>query len=167
LPTPQFPADPIGATGAQNTRTPARILVIEDETIVREAMANVLSLEGHQVTLASDGESGIELFKKEQFDIVFTDLGMSGLSGWEVTRALKGHNPDTPVIIVTGLGVTIGESEVESSGVDGVLSKPFYTTALLDLIQRVAAKGRRRPQPHAQTPSAGAPRPGRDRRRDP
>ena len=161
MPTPQFPADPIGATGPQNPRVPTRILVIEDETIVRETMANVLSLEGHQVTLASDGESGIELFKKEQFDIVFTDLGMPGLSGWEVTRALKDHNPDTPVIIVSGLGVTIGESEIESSGVDGVLSKPFYTTTLLGLIQKVAAEGRRRPHPRPQTPSARAPRPGR------
>ena len=64
--------------------------------------------------------------------------------------------PDTPVIIVSGLGVTIGESEIESSGVDGVLSKPFYTTALLGLIQKGAAD---RTHAHKHQ-SARAPRPG-------
>ena len=113
------------------------ILVIDDESIIRETMASILDLEGHRVTLAADGERGIELFTSGRYDLVLTDLGMPGLSGWEVVEALKQHRMDVPVIVVTGWGVVIDQQEIDSHRIDGVLAKPFDMKTLLHLVQRV------------------------------
>ena len=72
---------------------PARILVIEDDPSVQEILSQMLMVKGHQVVVASDGEEGIERFKTGPFDLVFTDLGMPKLSGWEVGKILKSINP--------------------------------------------------------------------------
>jgi signal transduction histidine kinase len=67
----------------------ADILVIEDEPTILDTMEKILTMAGHRVTLVQDGEQGISLFRSGKFDIVFTDLGMPGLSGWEVAEAIK------------------------------------------------------------------------------
>ena len=113
------------------------ILVIEDESLIRETMASILDLDGHVVTLAADGERGGELFTAGRYDLVLTDLGMPGLSGWEVVKALKQHRADVPVIVVTGWGVAIDQPEIDRHRVDGVLAKPFDMKTLLQLVQRV------------------------------
>ena len=124
----------INAPMTMETGTSARILVVEDEPLIRETMADVLSQGGHRVTLASEGEEGLRLFKQDEHDIVFTDLSMPGLSGWQVAAEIKRHRSDVPVVIVTGWGVLIDDSEIEASGVDGVLAKPFTIETVLGLI---------------------------------
>jgi len=62
----------------------ASILVIEDEEDVRELIRDILTDAGHDVETANDGSEGIEMFEKKKFDLVFTDLGMPVMSGWEV-----------------------------------------------------------------------------------
>jgi two-component system sensor histidine kinase EvgS len=64
--------------GAQEPSRAAHILVIEDDPLLRETIANILYLGGHRVTLAGDGEEGISLFKRGDYSMVFTDLGMTG-----------------------------------------------------------------------------------------
>ena len=68
----------------------ADILVIEDDPLLRETMANILSLGGHKATLAADGAKGISLFKEGDYSLVFTDLGMPGMTGWQVVDAIRG-----------------------------------------------------------------------------
>ena len=74
----------------------ARILVIDDEDSVRDILSRMLKTKGHQVVVASNGEEGIERFRSEPFDLVFTDLGMPKLSGWDVGKTIKGINPKIP-----------------------------------------------------------------------
>ena len=83
------------------------------------------------------GEEGLERFKDSHFDIVFTDLGMPGISGWEVARAVRAMREDIPIVMVTGWGVGISQEEMDENCVDEVLPKPFDIDFVLDLVQRI------------------------------
>lgn len=114
---------------------PARILLIDDEADVREALADLLALEGHTVTYATDGYQGIAKLEVGAFDLVLTDLGMPGINGWQVAEAVKSQFPQMPVVLVTGWANTLEPGEEER--VDGVLTKPFQVSALRDLLGRL------------------------------
>ncbi len=112
----------------------ARILVIDDEDSVRDILSRMLKTKGHQVVVASNGEEGIERFKSEPFDLVFTDLGMPRLSGWEVGKAIKGINPKVPVAMITGWGVELDREKLSESGIDLIVSKPFNFDHVIRLV---------------------------------
>jgi signal transduction histidine kinase/ActR/RegA family two-component response regulator len=112
----------------------ARILVIDDEDSVRKILYQMLKAKGYQVVVASSGEEGIERFKEEPFDLVFTDLGMPRMSGWEVGRALKGIDPKVPVALITGWGVELNKDKMKESGIDLVVSKPFNFDQVVRLV---------------------------------
>ncbi|MBW2058143.1 MAG: PAS domain S-box protein [Deltaproteobacteria bacterium] len=116
------------------TVVPASILVVDDEEAIRKNLYDILTLEGHRVTLASGGEEGIKIFKEGEFDLVFTDLGMPEISGWQVAKAIKEINSKTPVIIITGWGATLDKQKVRESGIDLQISKPFRIHQLLELV---------------------------------
>jgi GAF domain-containing protein/ActR/RegA family two-component response regulator len=115
---------------------PGRILLIDDEEAVRQTLADVLMSQGHAVIHCGDGRTGLARLHEEPFDVVFTDLGLPGLSGWEVTRLVKLRHPETPVILVTGWGDQISPEEAQSRGADFLLAKPFE----LDGVRAVVAE---------------------------
>jgi signal transduction histidine kinase/ActR/RegA family two-component response regulator len=112
----------------------ARILVIDDEDSVRKILYQMLKAKGYQVVVASSGEEGIERFREESFDLVFTDLGMPKMSGWEVGKALKGIDPKVPVALITGWGVELNKDKMKESGIDLVVSKPFNFDQVVRLV---------------------------------
>ena len=112
-----------------------RILVIEDEEELRELFSDMLTFNGYEVETASDGHRGIELFKHAEFDIVFTDLRMPEMSGWEVAENIKKIRQETPVALITGWEVKQKDSELKASGVDLVVKKPFRVNEVLQLVQ--------------------------------
>jgi signal transduction histidine kinase/ActR/RegA family two-component response regulator len=113
---------------------PARILVIDDEELVRDILSRMLRVKGHQVVVASNGEEGIERFKKGEFDLVFTDLGMPKISGWDVGRAIKGMNSKVPIAMITGWGMELNREKMSESGIDLVVSKPFNFDRVIQLV---------------------------------
>lgn len=113
----------------------ARILVVEDEEDVRELLKDILTDGGHDVEFTPDGKKGIELFKGKEFDMVFTDLGMPGMSGWQVAEQIKKINKKTPVVLITGWEVQQKGRELKKSGVDMVVKKPFRVNDILQLVQ--------------------------------
>jgi len=112
----------------------ARILVIDDEESVRDILSRILETTGHQVMVASNGEEGIERFKSEAFDLVFTDLGMPKLSGWDVGKTIKGINPKVPIAMITGWGVELDREKMSESGIDLIVSKPFNFDQVIQLV---------------------------------
>jgi len=112
----------------------ARILIIDDEESVREVLADILDLEGHRITCAEDGPTGLKLIKENEFDLVLTDLGMPGMNGWEVARSIKKIRPYLPVTLSTGWGVEIDPEITRENGVDFVLNKPFKIDDVLNVI---------------------------------
>lgn len=113
----------------------ARVLVIEDEDDVRSILSDILTDGGHEVETASDGAQGLELFSKKDFDLVFTDLGMPGMSGWQVAEKVKQINRNVPVALITGWNIEPKESEMTSNGVDLIVYKPFEVNQVLQLVQ--------------------------------
>jgi len=112
----------------------ARILVIDDEDSVRDVLSRMLKTKGHKVVVAPNGEEGIERFKSETFDLVFTDLGMPKLSGWDVGKTIKEMNPKTPIAMITGWGVELDREKLNESGIDLIISKPFNFDQVIHLV---------------------------------
>jgi PAS domain S-box-containing protein len=112
----------------------AHILVIDDEEVVRSVLSRTLANVNHQVTLAANGEKGVQLFKEGKFDMVLTDLGMPGMSGWEVCKMIKKISPDTPVGMITGWGAEMSESKMDEYGLDFLISKPFDLNQVLNVV---------------------------------
>jgi CheY-like chemotaxis protein len=130
------PATPIVAT----TTATLRCLVVDDEEAVGSVLGDVLETSGHSAVVLTTGADAIERFRRERFDVVFTDLAMPGLSGWQVARAVKAAAPTTPVFLVTGFGVELSAEERRAHGVDLVLSKPLNIQSILDAVAFAATR---------------------------
>jgi CheY-like chemotaxis protein len=114
----------------------ASVLIIDDEKGILDALSDSLSAMGHKVRTAVSGSKGLEMFKEMKYDVVFTDLGMPDMNGWEVARAIKQISPKTPVAMVTGWHMELKEDKMKKEGVDLVITKPFE----MDNLQRVMAE---------------------------
>lgn len=122
--TPEAATLPNGPTGT-------RILVIDDEPLAGEILAAFLQMLGHEAVVAVGGKEGIRLLEADRFDLLLTDLGMPGMSGWDVAQAAKERLPRLPVVLVTGWGDQIDPSQLAGTGVDLVLAKPYTLQDLL------------------------------------
>ncbi len=105
-----------------------KILVIDDEEGIREVLGEIFQNEGHRVTLAETSRKGLDKFKKNDFDLVLTDLGMPEMSGWELAKKIKEIDPGIPVGLITGWAVATPKEKMKEEGVDFILSKPFNYT---------------------------------------
>ncbi len=112
-----------------------RILIVEDEEEVRNVLSAILTHAGHEVEVVSDGNQGIEAFKEKEFDLAFTDLGMPGMSGWQVAKKMKDINGRVPVAVITGWDMQLDESELKSKWIDFMIKKPFEVEQILNLVQ--------------------------------
>jgi len=113
------------------------ILVIDDESDVRELLTEVLTGRGHTVTVAAGGREGLARFEAGRFDLVLTDLGMPDFNGWEVARVVKAARRDTPVLLLTGWADPVDSSE--EGRVDGIVRKPFDLNRLAAVINSALA----------------------------
>ncbi len=113
------------------------ILVIDDDERVRTLLRDILLFGGHQVIEASDGNSGVKRIEEGGFDMVFTDLGMPGMNGWEVVKRIKSKTPHLPVVLITGWGTELDEETIEKSGVDLIIGKPFQVHEVLEAVGRL------------------------------
>jgi CheY-like chemotaxis protein len=113
----------------------ASILVIEDEEDVRHLLRDILTDAGHNVEITADGSEGIKMFEKKEFDLIFTDLGMPGMSGWEVAERAKSINGKVPVALITGWNLELNDAEMNEGGVNLVIHKPFKMQQVLNLVQ--------------------------------
>jgi signal transduction histidine kinase/ActR/RegA family two-component response regulator len=131
---------------------PLRILVVDDEEGIRVSLYAALQREGHFVAVAASGEEGLRLFGISKFDVVLTDLGMPGMSGWQVAQAVKRLRPRTPVVLITGWGATLSEADRHRPEADAILAKPVTAKAILQVLARLnpdlrGTQGSRRRRP--------------------
>jgi len=114
----------------------ASILVIDDEKEICDVLEQMLTLEGHSVASSLSAEKGIELFQKKEFDLVFTDLGMPEMSGWELAKKVKEINSKVLVAMITGWGKQVDRKKMKKYGIDFSLAKPSQSGELFDLVAR-------------------------------
>src|SRR5438034_995073 len=110
---------------------PLKILIVDDEPAVLEALADTLAEDGHTVLSAGGGREALAVLDGgERVDLVITDLGMPGMTGWEVARALRTRQPDLPVGLISGWTNSADFSAEEASHVAFVVAKPYTLGAL-------------------------------------
>ena len=117
-----------------------RVLVVDDDPDVREAVETALELEGHRVTTATDGLAALQRLAQSEFDAVVLDVLMPNLDGFEVCRRLRAAGNRTPVLILTARDAEEDTIRGLDLGADDYLVKPF---ALGELLARVRALLRR------------------------
>lgn len=120
----------------QNSKMPS-ILIVDDEECVCELLRDILETIGYQVTAAANGSEGLALFDAERFDAVFTDIGIPGMNGWELARAIRERNKTVPLAIITGWGNSVGSEEQTAAQVNWVIAKPFDISRIVEIAQQV------------------------------
>ena len=122
----------VAAAKAEPTKS-ARVLVVDDEEMVRNILHKLLSLKGHEVTVVSSGPEALDVLEKEEFDVIFTDLGMPEMNGRQFARAVRNRFRDLPVVLLSG-DTNLGEP---GEDVTVVLAKPVKIEKLDSTIQRL------------------------------
>ena len=110
----------------------SRILLIEDDPVFRELTAATLEQAGYEVELAADGETGLELARRESFDAIVVDLMMPRMHGFEVIQRLRGHYQTfrTPLLVYSAKIYESDQRKVIALGADGFLQKPVSADSL-------------------------------------
>ena len=118
----------------------SKILVIDDERAIRNTLKEVLEYEKHEVDLAEDGPSGLEMFSANSYDIVLCDIKMSKMDGIEVLQKIAETTSDTPVIMISGHGNIDTAVESIKKGAYDFLEKPLDLNRLLITIRNATDK---------------------------
>jgi DNA-binding response OmpR family regulator len=122
-----------------------RLLLVEDDPTLRQALAFSLTREGYEVATAADGERGLQAARSDRLDLILLDVMLPGLSGVEVLRVLRREGVATPVIILSAKGDEIDRVVGLKIGADDYVAKPFSRPELLARIEAVLRRRRREP----------------------
>jgi DNA-binding NtrC family response regulator len=114
-----------------------KILVIDDEDIVRISCSRTLVPEGYELKMARNGSEGIKALEEESFDLVLTDLKMPHMDGIEVLGAIKERWPQTEVVIVTGYQTVETAVRAIKLGAFDYIEKPFTPDTLIATVSNV------------------------------
>ena len=109
------------------------VLVIDDEEAVRELLGDIVRSLGHQVTARETGVQAMADYAPGRFQLVLTDIGMPGLTGWQIADVVRALDPEVMLAFVTGWAEDVTPEALERAGVDAVIAKPFA----IDDVQRV------------------------------
>src|SRR5690348_4662229 len=112
-----------------------KVLVVDDESSIRDALSKVLNSEDYEVVSAANGQQAMEKFGQERIDLLLLDLGLPVKDGWEMLEWLAHVNPLLPVVIITG---RYEQRELaEAAGVDALMEKPLNVPQLLQTIREL------------------------------
>ncbi len=118
----------------------ARILLINDEELVRATLRKILETAGHDVVDAADGREGLERYRENPADVVITDIIMPQMEGIEMILMLKQEYPDAKIIAISGGGEIDKRTLLTWAakiGAQDVLAKPFKSKEIVDAVRRV------------------------------
>src|SRR5512143_415664 len=119
-----------------------KILVVDDEDMIRDLCSHILSSEGYQVTAASNGTVALEEVGRNDMDLLITDIKMPGMDGLELFERVKQLNQDIVTVFITGHGTLDTAIESLMRGVDGFVLKPFTQEELLGAVDRAVTRSR-------------------------
>jgi CheY-like chemotaxis protein len=124
-----------------------KILIIDDDRLVRESAKIIFNVKGYEVVVAEDGKSGIELAQSDQFDLAIVDLFMPGMDGLQVIETIRKSNPSMPMIAASGFmfggdcpTMPNFEAMASEAGAISTLYKPFRPDALLQAAEKAIQK---------------------------
>jgi excisionase family DNA binding protein len=135
----QRPRQATRSRPAQSAPTPVgrpRILVADDEEVVRDLLSKTLALAEYDVDVVPDGRSAVDRLRVLPYDLLITDLKMPGIDGLSVIREARSLNACIPIIIITGFSTEASAIEAVNLGVSGYLTKPFRIPRVLSVAAR-------------------------------
>src|SRR5256712_4675627 len=144
------------ATGAA-----ARVLVIDDEPIIRDVLQDILAREGYVIDSVPDDESGLKVLDSGERDLVILDLMLPGIGGFETLKEIKRRDPDSVVVMITAYGSVETAGQAMRMGAHDYLTKPFKNEDVL----RTLDTGLRHRRVLAEDPTLRRGPPGEGRRR--
>ena len=108
----------------------AHVLLIEDDAKTREAMTDLLLMGGHKITEAGDGETGLELARSEEPDVILLDFSLPKMHGWAVARQLRAdaETQQIPIVAITAHVMVATQDTAIEAGCDAYLTKPIDIT---------------------------------------
>ncbi len=116
-----------------------RILVVDDEPFVCDAVKMMLAFDGHVVETATNGKDALAKFDAAKFDLVITDFSMPSMKGDELAAAIKSRDPKQPVVMITAYAEMLQSSGSPLTGVDFIISKPFLLENLREAIAKATS----------------------------
>ncbi len=119
---------------------PRRILVVDDEPLVCDAVKMMLNFDGHIVETANNGKEALAMFEGGKFDLIITDFEMPAMKGDELAAAIKTRWPSQPVVMITAYAEMLHATGSPLSGVDFIISKPFLLENLREAIKKTTGK---------------------------
>ncbi|GAA5213917.1 sigma-54-dependent transcriptional regulator [Corallincola platygyrae] len=132
-----------------------KVLVVEDDAGLREALVDTLMISGYQVTEVDSGEAALLQLSKEKFDIVVSDVQMPGMSGLQLLRSIRSKLPQLPVLMMTAYATVDAAVTAMREGANDYLAKPFAPEVLLNLVSRYApTEGKERYSPVVGDPAS-------------
>src|SRR3989442_7349063 len=127
-----------GASGSDTVR-PTRLLLAEDDELRRRVFARAFRAEGFEVDVAADGEAALALIKEKRFDAILTDIAMPRLSGIDLLRAVREHDTDVPIVLMTGGPELATALQAIEHGAFRYLVKPVELSELKSVVRRAAS----------------------------
>jgi CheY-like chemotaxis protein/two-component sensor histidine kinase len=143
VPTAASADDPVpAAAGVAASDDKVRVLVVDDETHVREVLIEALEAEGCEVVAAQSGEIALALYEQYEgkFDAVFTDIGMPEMSGWELCTEIRERSKTIPLAIISGWADAISVQTRNAVNADWVVAKPFDINKICGIAQEIAQR---------------------------
>ncbi|HYE66671.1 MAG TPA: PAS domain S-box protein [Pyrinomonadaceae bacterium] len=126
---------------AQRQTPSLSILVVDDEPFVRETLADMLVALNHRVVAAESGRAALETLAAGHFDLVFTDLSMPEMDGWETAREIRRRWPETCVVVVTGHGKNAAPPPRDRDLISDIIGKPFDFDEVTETIAKAIGYG--------------------------
>jgi DNA-binding response OmpR family regulator len=136
-----------GASKDNRRADPVRILVVEDDSAIRQGLADALRFAGYEVLQAANGNDAMALAQRATFDLLLLDLILPGHSGFEILEAARASRPLLPIIILTARGEETDRVKGLSLGADDYVVKPFSVRELLARVEAVLRRSPERPNP--------------------
>jgi signal transduction histidine kinase/CheY-like chemotaxis protein len=129
-----------GSASPPTIKAPLKVLLVEDEAPLGRALRELLALRGFDVDLAPTVDDALASLERTAHDVVVTDLGLPGRSGWDLLTAVRARPNPPPVIVLSGWGALVDADEARERGAVAVLAKPVRDEELAQVITRVAAR---------------------------
>jgi two-component system sensor histidine kinase/response regulator len=128
----------------------ARILVVEDHEVNRQLFKTILEKLGHQVVIAGDGLQAVEAAERERYDLIFMDIQMPNMNGYDATRKLREMGVQTPIIAVTASALQEEQKRALAAGMNHCLTKPFKKKDLVPILDQWLPEAGSQPDPLAE-----------------
>jgi DNA-binding NtrC family response regulator len=120
----------------KNMKNSIKILIVDDEEMMRSLLEKILKREGYNVIAAEDGVQAVEILKKEDVSLVISDMKMPRMDGFELLKYVKQEYPNVGIIIMTAYGDTYTVKDALLLGADEYITKPFKSYEISLVVER-------------------------------